>query len=110
MNWIIIMGMLFYGWFENGGMIEVIINIKKLFVTIWELLNFLNFATFTITGDNILTIYLGDYICYAIVGLILDLSNIPEGNFGKIVGKPIFWLVGFLVAFIFNLISFTIFS
>lgn len=82
--------------------VDFLWNMFQIFPAI---LNILNEIVLAITGDHIITILLGTTITFFVVGLLLEIFNIPRGKFGSAIGSLMFWLVGFPVSFILNFIG-----
>ena len=85
--------------------LEGFIGIKTLLLIMWELLKLINLVFVNLTGDTILTILFKSSITFFLVGLALEIFNIPRGKLGKIFGKVSFWLIGFPVSFVLNFIA-----
>lgn len=78
----------------------VIDNKEELFLLVCSAFNFLL--------DNIsisfIISYLKFFIIYIIVGRILEIFNIKKGEFGRIVGKISFYIVGISITALINCI------
>lgn len=103
---ILIIGIIFY--FKGlNGVLEFIKNLSSAF---WSVLKMLNLITVQSTGDTILTLIFSSSITFMIVGIILELFNIPKGKFGRLFGKVSFWLIGIPISFILNILGRLIFN
>lgn len=91
--------------FQTNGLYGVLDNFKALFTTIWELLKLVNIISFKFSNGGVLTNFFGCYFIYFLVGLTLELFNIPKGTFGKLFGKLAYWLIGIPVSFVLNILS-----
>lgn len=89
------------------GVFDFIINMATMF---WAMLIMLNQVSVGLTGDTVLVLIFSTTITFGIVGIILELLNIPRGTFGHYFGKFAFWLVGFPVSFILNFLWRVFFS
>ena len=103
---ILIIGIIFYFKGLNG----VLEFIKNLSIAFWSVLKMLNLITVQSTGDTILTLIFSSIITFMIVGIILELFNIPKGKFGRLFGKVSFWLIGIPISFILNVLGRLIFN
>ena len=103
---ILIIGIIFYFKGLNG----VLEFIKNLSIAFWSVLKMLNLITVQSTGDTILTLIFSSSITFMIVGIILELFNIPKGKFGILFGKVSFWLIGIPISFILNILGRLIFN
>lgn len=83
---------------------------ENLSITFWSILKMLNLITVQTNGDTILALTFSSGITFMIVGVVLELFNIPKGNFGRYFGKISFWLIGMPVSFILNIIGRLIFK
>jgi hypothetical protein len=86
---------------------KLLINLVTVF---WWMLGLLNSIALQLIGDSILTLLLKTSITYFIVGLILIICNIPRGKLGHLIGKTLFWIVGFVVVFVLNIIAGLVFK
>lgn len=59
--------------------------------------------------SNILDITLNHAITYSIVGMIFSIIGCPRGKTGHIIGKILYFLVGFVIGAVLDLISKLIF-
>ena len=96
--------------YQVNGVDAVMNYIENLFSSVWFILVMMNNITVPFLGDSVLSLIFGSFITFSIVGLILELFNIPRGKFGHYFGKTVFWLVGIPVSFVLNQISKLIFN
>lgn len=103
---ILILGLIFYYQGING----LFGFLKTMGITMWEILKMINMVLIEIIGDSILKFLFKTTITFLIVGFILEFLSISKGTFGKWFGKVAFWLIGFPVSFLLNLLSGLIFK
>jgi len=96
--------------FYFNGLNGVLKFFENLSITFWSVLKMLNLITVQSTGDTILALTFSSGITFMIVGILLELFNIPKGTFGRYFGKISFWLIGMTVSFILNIIGRLIFK
>lgn len=84
--------------------------IKIFIISSYKTISVLNTSLIELTGDSILATAYNSIITFFIVGIILEVFNIPRGKFGKHFGKLAFWLTGYPVSFALNWISSLIFN
>ena len=63
-----------------------------------------------VLGSSILNINLKYYITYPIVGVILVIIKSPNGKKGSLIGKILYFLVGYIIGFVLDYISEMIFN
>lgn len=98
---ILLIGIIFHFQGLNG----VIEFIKNIGISFWSVLKMLNQITVQMTDDTVLALMFSSSITFVLVGIVLEIFNIPRGKFGKIFGKISFWLIGFPVSFVLNIIG-----
>lgn len=87
------------------GLNGVIEFIKNIGISFWSVLKMLDQITVQMTDDTVLALMFSSSITFVLVGIVLEIFNIPRGKFGKIFGKISFWLIGFPVSFVLNIIG-----
>lgn len=86
------------GWHAGLGFI------KNIFYTIFSLFGMLDQVSLATSGDHITTLMFQTTVTFLIVGIVLEVINAPRGRIGSILGKALFWLIGFPVSFVLNII------
>ena len=83
---------------------------QLLSMSLKDVLKPVNEITKLIFGTSILTIYFKYFIAYPIVGFILVKIKSPKGTKGHIIGKILYFLVGYIAAFVLDHVSEIIFN
>lgn len=91
--------------FMFQGVTGVFEFIKNMWLVFSAMLIALNQASLELSGDTVLVLLFSTTITFAVVGILLELWNIPRGKFERAFGKLAFWVVGFPVAFVLNIIG-----
>lgn len=83
------------------GVLSFLDVVKLVFIT---LVSAINSLTIALIGDSIYTLLFKSTITYFLVGLILSFYNIKHGRFAKYFGKVSYYIIGYFVAVILNII------
>lgn len=93
----------------NGGIKAVWNFICNMSEVVWLSFIMLNRVAIETTSDSIITLSLKSSITFIIVGILLEVINAPRGKFGSVIGKALFWIVGFPVSIMLNFVGSLIF-
>lgn len=85
-----------------NGVLNFLDVVKLVFIT---LVSAINSLTIALIGDSIYTLLFKSTITYFLVGLILSFYNIKHGRFAKYFGKVSYYIIGYFVAVILNIIA-----
>ena len=75
----------------------------------YQLLKLFNSIFIQLSNTSILTIVFKYCITYPIVGVILTAIGSPRGKEGHYIGKILYFIVGYLVGFVLDHISYIVF-
>lgn len=75
----------------------------------YQLLKLFNSVTIQLNNTSILTVMFKFCIAYPIVGVILTAIGSPRGKEGHYIGKILYFIVGYLVGFVLDHISYIVF-
>ena len=76
---------------------------------VYQTLKYMSFFLIQLYNTSILTIFFKHWITYTIVGIIFAIVSLPRGKEGHVIGKILYFVVGYLVCAILDLISGCIF-
>lgn len=90
-------------------LIVALLGIKKGVQLFKEIIVLFNSILVNYCNSNILDITLNHVITYSIVGIIFSIIGCPRGKTGHIIGKILYFIVGFIISAALDLISKLIF-
>ena len=82
---------------------------KNTFSMFYQILKYMNSFLTQLYNVSVLSVYFKYFITFPIVGIILAAIGSPRGREGHIIGKILYFAVGYLVCIILDFISGLIF-
>lgn len=74
-----------------------------------NMLKLINSLLISLNENSVLTIVFKHPITYSIVGICLTAIGLPKGKEGHIIGKVLYFIIGYIIGIVFDYISTLIF-
>jgi hypothetical protein len=87
------------------GILSSFIGIKETFNIIKQILSMLNSILISFYDTTILNVMFKYFITFPIVGLILMILGSPRGKEGHWIGKILYFIVGYGIGFLLDIVS-----
>ena len=91
------------------AVLSMCIGIKETMKLLYKSLTYINTMLLQIENTSILSLVFKYYITFPIVGIILSIIGSPKGKNGHIIGKILYFIVGYVICLILDLVSRNIF-
>ena len=85
------------------------IGFKDTIQLIYETLKNINIITIKLFSSSVLSIIFKYFITFPIVGIILVKINVSKGKTGHYIGKILYFIIGYIVAFLLDVCAKIIF-
>jgi len=89
--------------------LSMCIGIKETMKLLYKALTYINTMLLQLENTSVLSVVFKYYITFPIVGIILSVIGSPRGKSGHIIGKVLYFVIGYVICLILDLVSRCIF-